>query len=79
MVAVSHDDKVAAAQSFLLRYCRVSVVSMGRKGCVARAAGGQVGRAEAEDVKVRLLINMPIEVQKATGGFLVTFVLYLSI
>jgi sugar/nucleoside kinase (ribokinase family) len=46
------EDKVQAAQEFVLQYAQVCVVSLGARGCVARARGGRVGTAPAGGVKV---------------------------
>lgn len=50
--AASHNDKVAATQAYLLRHIRVSVVSLGPKGCTARSADGTTAAAPAAHVKV---------------------------
>jgi sugar/nucleoside kinase (ribokinase family) len=44
--------KVEAAQRYVLRYAQVCVVSLGARGCVARARDGRVGAAPAGGVKV---------------------------
>jgi sugar/nucleoside kinase (ribokinase family) len=49
---VAAQDKVAAAQRFVLQYAQICVVSLGAKGCVARHRDGTVGRAPAGGVKV---------------------------
>ncbi len=41
------DATVAAAQRWLLRHCKVAVVSLGSKGCVARAADGSAAACTA--------------------------------
>lgn len=46
------EDKVEAAQKFVLQYAQVCVVSLGARGCVARHRDGTVGRAPAGGVKV---------------------------
>jgi len=48
----SKDDKVKAVQDFLLQYVKVSVVSLGSQGCVARSSSGEVGSSQAQKVKV---------------------------
>ena len=42
------DGNAAAAQAWLLNHCRVSVVSLGARGCVARAADGSSTAAVAD-------------------------------
>lgn len=44
--------KVEAAQRFVLQHARICVVSLGARGCIARARDGSVGRAPAGGVKV---------------------------
>jgi len=46
------EDKVEAAQRFVLQYAQTCVVSLGARGCVARAKDGAVARAPAGGVKV---------------------------
>lgn len=41
------DAAVAAAQRWLLRHCKVAVVSLGSRGCVARAADGSAAACTA--------------------------------
>ena len=48
----SHEDKVAAAQAFLLQHMQLSVVSRGPRGCTVRSADGKTASAPAADVKV---------------------------
>lgn len=52
MPAAPEADKVEAAQKFVLQYAQICVVSLGARGCVARAKDGTVGRAPAGGVKV---------------------------
>lgn len=47
-----HATKVSAAQDFLLQHIKVSVVSMGAKGCTARSHDGTSGSSPAPNVKV---------------------------
>ncbi|KAF5842805.1 carbohydrate kinase-like protein [Dunaliella salina] len=48
----SKDEKVKAVQDFLLQHVKVSVVSLGPQGCVARSSSGEVGSSPAQKVKV---------------------------
>lgn len=45
-------DKVEAAQHFVLQHAQTCVVSLGARGCIARARGGRVGSSPAGGVKV---------------------------
>jgi sugar/nucleoside kinase (ribokinase family) len=60
-------DEVQAAQALLLRYCQVSVVSLGSRGCVARSRDGGYGMAPACLVQVRDTIGAG---DYFTSGFL---------
>lgn len=66
----SEADWVREAQEHVLKYCRVSVVSMGAKGCVVRERGGNKGIAPANDVKV---IDTTGAGDYFTSGFLHAF------
>lgn len=50
--AKAASDPVAAAQEWVLRYAQLCVVSMGARGCVARARGGETGSSPAGGVRV---------------------------
>eukprot|EP00878_Enallax_costatus_P015473 GHUV01016208.1.p1 GENE.GHUV01016208.1~~GHUV01016208.1.p1 ORF type:complete len:314 (+),score=77.91 GHUV01016208.1:810-1751(+) len=45
-------DKVEAAQHFVLQHAQTCVVSLGARGCIARARDGRVGSSPAGGVKV---------------------------
>lgn len=62
---------VDAAQAHVLRYCRVSVVSMGAKGCVARDRDGGRGAAPANSVPV---VDTTGAGDCFTAGFLHAFI-----
>ncbi|GAX77562.1 hypothetical protein CEUSTIGMA_g5006.t1 [Chlamydomonas eustigma] len=50
--SASHEEQVEAAQTLLLKWCQLSVVSKGPKGCAARNASGETASAPAAGVKV---------------------------
>jgi sugar/nucleoside kinase (ribokinase family) len=59
--------EVHAAQDFLLKYCKVSVVSLGARGCVAKSRQGAYGMAPACLVDVKDTIGAG---DYFTSGFL---------
>mmetsp|Transcript_21380 Transcript_21380/g.46797 ORF Transcript_21380/g.46797 Transcript_21380/m.46797 type:complete len:380 (+) Transcript_21380:82-1221(+) len=66
----THEEKVEAAQNFLLQHIQVSVVSLGPKGCVVRNAAGDRASAPAAKVKVIDTIGAG---DFFTSGFLYAF------
>jgi sugar/nucleoside kinase (ribokinase family) len=73
---VAAEDKVEAAQKFVLQYTQICVVSLGAKGCVARHRDGTVGRAPAGGVKVVDTIGAG---DYFTSGFLVAHLMGCSL
>jgi sugar/nucleoside kinase (ribokinase family) len=48
----THAQKVTATQDLLLKYAKVSIVSLGPKGCTVRASNGETALSPAANVKV---------------------------
>ena len=48
----THAQKVTATQDLLLKHAKVSIVSLGPKGCTARASTGETASSPAANVKV---------------------------
>uniref|UniRef100_A0A383WAB7 Cilia- and flagella-associated protein 91 n=1 Tax=Tetradesmus obliquus TaxID=3088 RepID=A0A383WAB7_TETOB len=68
--------QVQAAQEYVLQYAQVCVVSLGPRGCVARARGGLVGTSPAGGVKVVDTIGAG---DYFTSGFLYAYLLGCSL
>lgn len=70
--SASHAERVAATQGLLLKHAKVSIVSLGPKGCTARTASGLSASAPAGGVKVVDTIGAG---DTFTAGFLAAYLL----